>query len=290
LTVEPVRRIMNVLALRPGSGGPLLGLRLALGETFNPICIIEERAYAVATLIKNMESGYLSEVPIWDQIETFNSISWNQQVDFIIGSFIDRGLEDTDLLESVGKLLAELQPQRALFEMRSELLKQRESFIGICSLFQSMDFQVEIEEISARELGLTHGRRRLFMALTRNTKGKPMANPRTQGLEGVIGDGKNNEEDESRESPRQPSDSQQDLERIENILLRFPNPPPPRDSEAWSEILESAPHLSASLPKQASSQFRGMADGFSHRLDRLWILGGDSVPLMWTTAYNIFFD
>ncbi len=281
---------MNVLALRPGSGGPLLGLRLARGETFSPICIIEERAYAVATLIKNMESGYLHEVPIWDQIETFNCISWNQQVDFIIGSFIDRGLEDTSLLESVGKLLEDLQPQRALFEMRSELLKQRESFIRICGLFQSMGFQVEVEEISARELGFTHGRRRLFMALTRNTEGKPVANPRTQGLEGSLRYGEDTQEDEGREGSRQPSDSQQDLERIEGILQRFPNPPPPRDSEAWSEILESAPYLSASLPKQASGQFCGMADGFSHRLERLWIIGGDSVPLMWTMAYYTFFD
>ena len=281
---------MNVLALRPGSGGPLLGLRLALGETFSPICIIEERAYAVATLIKNMESGYLHEVPIWDQIETFNCISWNQQVDFIIGSFIDRGLEDTSLLESVGKLLEDLQPQRALFEMRSELLKQRESFIRICGLFQSMGFQVEVEEISARELGFTHGRRRLFMALTRNTEGKPVANPRTQGLEGSLRYGEDTQEDEGREGSRQPSDSQQDLERIEGILQRFPNPPPPRDSEAWSEILESAPYLSASLPKQTSGQFCGMADGFSHRLERLWIIGGDSVPLMWTMAYYTFFD
>ena len=281
---------MNVLALRPGSGGPLLGLRLALGETFTSICIIEERAYAVASLIKNMESGYLSEVPVWDQIETFNCIPWSQQVDFIIGSFIDRGLEDTTLLESVGNILRNLQPQRALFEMRSELLKQRESFIGICGLFQSMGFQVEVEEISARQLGFTHGRRRLFMALTRDTEGKPVANPRTQGLERSVRDGKNHEEDEGREGSRQSSDSQQDLERIEGILQRFPNPPPPRDSEAWSEILESAPYLSASLPKQASGQFCGMADGFSHRLERLWILGGDSVPFMWTMAYYTFFD
>ena len=280
---------MNVLALRPGSGGSLLGLGLVADQTFRPVCIVEERAYAVATLIKNMESGYLHEVPIWDQIETFNCISWNQQVDFIIGSFIDRGLEDTSLLESVGKLLEDLQPQRALFEMRSELLKQRESFIRICGLFQSMGFQVEVEEISARELGFTHGRRRLFMALTRNTEGKPVANPRTQGLERSVRNGENHEENEGRESTRQPTDSQQDLGRIEGILQRFPHPPPPRDSEAWTEVLESTPHLSASLPKQADGQFRGVANGFSNRLDRLWILGGDSVPLMWKTAYETLF-
>jgi len=173
--------------------------------------------------------------------------------------------------------------------MRSEVLKQRESFIRICSQFQSMDFQVEIEEISARELGFTHGRRRLFMALTRNTQGKPVANPRTQGLERSIRNGENHEENEGRESPRQPTDSQQDLGRIERILQRFPHPPPPRDSEAWTEVLESTPHLSASLPKQADGQFRGVANGFSNRLDRLWILGGDSVPMMWKVAYETLF-
>ena len=280
---------MNVLALRPGSGGSLLGLGLVADQTFRPVCIVEERAYAVATLIKNMESGHLSEVPVWDQIETFNSIPWSQQVDFIIGTFVDRGLEDTNLLESVAGIFKQLQPERALFEMRSEVLKQRESFIRICSQFQSMDFQVEIEEISARELGFTHGRRRLFMALTRNPQGKPVANPRTQRLERPIRDGENYKENEGREGTRQPSDSQQDLGRIERILQRFPNPPPPRDSEAWTEVLESTPHLSASLPKQADGQFRGVANGFSNRLDRLWILGGDSVPVMWKIAYETLF-
>jgi|TARA_R110000824_G_scaffold79775_1_gene200884 site-specific DNA-cytosine methylase len=281
---------MNVLALRPGCGGPLLGIRLAIGSAFNPICIIEERAYAVATLIKNMESGNLHEVPIWDQIETFNSISWSKQVDFIIGSFIDRGLEDTALLESVERIFKEVQPERALFEMRSEVLKQREPFIRICSIFQSMGFKVEVEEISARDIGFTHGRKRIFMALTRDNEGKPMANTKSQGLEGFIGYGENNEKDEGREGSRQPTDSQQDLERIEKFLLRFPHPPPPRDFESWSEILESSPHFSAAIPEQASSQFRGVADGFSNRLERLWILGGDSVPLMWTLAYHTFFE
>lgn len=252
---------MNVLALRPGSGGSLLGLGLVGDQTFRPVCIVEERAYAVATLIKNMESGYLHEVPIWDQVETFNSIPWSQQVDFVIGTFVDRGLEDTTLLESVAGILKQLQPERALFEMRSEVLKQRESFIRICSQFQSMDFQVEIEEISARELGFTHGRRRLFMALTRNTEGKPVANPRTQGLERSVRHGEDTQENEGREGSRQPTDSQQDLGRIEELLQRFPHPPPPRDSEAWTEILESTPQLSASLPKQADGQFRGVANG-----------------------------
>tara|TARA_B100000683_G_scaffold153776_2_gene148646 strand:- start:3320 stop:4162 length:843 start_codon:yes stop_codon:yes gene_type:complete len=280
---------MNVLALRPGSGGSLLGLGLVGDQTFRPVCIVEERAYAVATLIKNMESGYLHEVPIWDQVETFNSIPWSQQVDFVIGTFVDRGLEDTTLLESVAGILKQLQPERALFEMRSEVLKQRESFIRICSQFQSMDFQVEIEEISARELGFTHGRRRLFMALTRNTEGKPVANPRTQGLERSVRNGEDTQENEGREGSRQPANSQQDLGRIEGLLQRFPHPPQPRDSEAWTEILESTPQLSASLPKQADGQFRGVANGFSNRLERLWVLGGDSVPLMWKTAYETLF-
>ena len=91
-----------------------MGLGLVADQPFRPICIVEERAYAVATLIKNMESGYLSEVPVWDQIETFNSIPWSQQVDFIIGTFVDRGLEDTTLLESVAGIFKQLQPERAL--------------------------------------------------------------------------------------------------------------------------------------------------------------------------------
>jgi hypothetical protein len=32
-----------------------------------------------------------------------------------------------------------------------------------------------------------------------------------------------------------------------------------------------------------------VANGFSNRLDRLWILGGDSVPMMWKVAYETLF-
>ena len=77
-------------------------------------------------------------------------------MDFIIGTFVDRGLEDTTLLESVAGIFKQLQPERALFEMRSEVLKQRESFIRICSQFQSMDFQVEIEEIEKNTFWIDH--------------------------------------------------------------------------------------------------------------------------------------
>lgn len=278
---------MNVLALRPASGGSLLGLGMAYGATFGPVCVVEDRTYAVATLIKNIESGHLPEFPIWDQIETFNCIPWCGKVDLLTGVFLSEGLEDTSLLESVCRILAGVEAPRALFETRSDFIRSQ-SFLGAVSRFQSMGFQVEAEEISARQFGYPHGRRRLFLSLTRDSSGKPVADPRTPRLEGTFWSEKNNQENAGGQVTGQPSDGYQDLERISRITQRFPYPPVPRDSKAWSEILESTPHLSPALPEQASGQFRGVADGFTNRLDRLWVLGNDSVPATWFAAVKLF--
>jgi site-specific DNA-cytosine methylase len=192
------------------------------------------------------------------------------------------------LLESVCRILEGVEAPRALFETRSEFIRSQ-SFLGAVSRFQSLGFQVEAEEISARQLGYPHGRRRLFLSLTRDSSGKPVANPRTQGLEGTFWSEKNTQENAGGQVTRQSSDRHQDLERVSRITQRFPHPPVPRDSEAWSEILESAPHLSPALPEQASGQFRGVANGFANRLDRLWVLGDDSVPATWFAAIQIFY-
>jgi len=278
---------MDVLAIRPASGGSLLGLGMAYGATFRPVCVIENRSYAVATLIKNIESGYLPEFPIWDQVETFNCIPWCGKVDLITGVFLSEGFEDTTMLESVCRILAGVEAPRALFETRSEFIRSK-SFLGAVSRFQSMGFQVEAEEISARQLGFPHGRRRLFLSLTRDSSGKPVANPRTPRLEGPFWSEENTQENAGGQVTRQPSDSHQDLERVSRITQRFPYPPVPRDHKAWSEILESTPHLSPALPEQTSSQFRGVANGFSNRLDRLWTIGDDSVPATWFAAVKLF--
>jgi DNA (cytosine-5)-methyltransferase 1 len=55
-------------------------------------------------------------------------------------------------------------------------------------------------------------------------------------------------------------------------------PPSPSDADGWAEILMERPDLAPAATKEVESQFRGVADGRSHRVDELKALGNGLVP------------
>jgi DNA (cytosine-5)-methyltransferase 1 len=55
-------------------------------------------------------------------------------------------------------------------------------------------------------------------------------------------------------------------------------PPGPGDTDGWAELLAERPDLVPALDKEAESQFRGVDDGRSHRVDELKALGNGIVP------------
>ena len=55
-------------------------------------------------------------------------------------------------------------------------------------------------------------------------------------------------------------------------------PPGPSDGDGWAELIERRPDLAPALTKEAESQFRGVDDGRSHRVDELKALGNGVVP------------
>jgi len=55
-------------------------------------------------------------------------------------------------------------------------------------------------------------------------------------------------------------------------------PPSPSDTDAWERVLRERPDLAPALSKEAESQFRGMDNGRSHRVDELKALGNGIVP------------
>ena len=55
-------------------------------------------------------------------------------------------------------------------------------------------------------------------------------------------------------------------------------PPSPTDAHAWERVIRERPDLAPALTKKAESQFRGVVDGRSHRVDELKALGNGVVP------------
>ena len=279
---------MNVMAIYPGLGASLLGAFLSRGDAIKPQVIIENRDYAVATLISHMESGHLPAVPIWDDLATFNPIPWSERVDLVLANFAHLGLEDIPL--DLGDLLVQLGSPRAIVEFRPEVLAARDRFIVLCGRLQSLDFGISIREISASEVGFPQGRKRLYMDITPANTGSHVANPRQSGMEGRSRMGTNHQEVEARQGTRLVGNSSTTLDRVERLIDRLPVPPEPRDTDNWKQILESWPDFSPSLPESVDGHFHGMADGFSNRMERLWTLGTDSVPQVWATMIESLYN
>lgn len=279
---------MNVLAIYPGFGASLMGAFLSRGDAIQPQVIIENRDYAVANLISHMESGHLPSVPIWDDLATFNAIPWSQRVDLVLANFAHLGLEDIPL--NLGELLVGLGSPRVIMEFRPEVLASRDGFIAFCGRLQSLDFELSITEISASDLGLQHGRKRLFMVLTSVSTGSHVANPRQQGMERRSGLGTNSQENQAGQRSRLIGDSDPSMDRVERLIRQLPIPPAPRDTEDWKHVLESWPDFSPTLPESVDGHFHGMADGISDRMERLWILGTSSVPQVWSAIISSIYD
>jgi DNA (cytosine-5)-methyltransferase 1 len=55
-------------------------------------------------------------------------------------------------------------------------------------------------------------------------------------------------------------------------------PPSPNDTDGWEWVIRERPDLSPALTKEAESQFRGVDDGRSRRVDELKALGNGIVP------------
>ena len=275
---------MDAMVIYPGLGASLLGSFLSGKHEIRPVVAVENRDYAVANLVSNMESGHLPRFPIWDDLATFNTIPWAEGVELVLANFSHLGLED--IPSDLGDLLVKLGSPCAIMEFRPDVLASRDRFIALCGHLQSMDLELSITEISASEVGLNHGRKRLFMVVTPADIGSDVANPRQPGMEGRSGLGTNPQETQAGQRPRFSVHSNAPLDRVERLLDRLPVPPAPRDTHDWKFVLESWPDFSPSLPESVDGHFHGMADGFSHRMERLWILGTDSTPQVWAAVID----
>lgn len=164
---------IKIISLFSGIGGLDLGVSRALKRIgLSPLTLayVEGEAYAASILVKQMEKGNLDEAPIWSDIKSFQSETF-QDADLIIGGYPcqpfsvsgkRRGREDPrHLWPYVLQVLTETRAPLLFVEnVRGHISKGLREVLGQLSCFR---FDAEWDVFSAEEEGFPHRRERLFL-------------------------------------------------------------------------------------------------------------------------------
>ena len=301
----------NVLSLCSGVGGLDIGFALGTFGRNRTICYVEREAYTCALLAKRMAEKTLDEAPIWTDVHTFDGRPWRGLVDSICGGYPCQpfstagkrhGANDPrHLWPSIVRIIEEIQPRIVFFENVFGHLTL--GFDTVCQDLERLGFNVAAGLFSAAEIGAPHERQRLFIVgcsraggtvANANGGGHPMRNNGNQSTIPNVGanciDMANTAGERgewrmvSEERERLPTFGNNGgiVEDADGIPLF---PPGPKDFEQWKRILSDNPHVAPAI----ESEFHGMVDGFSNRVDRLRACGNAVFPLVAAYAFASLF-
>ncbi len=287
---------VNYLSLYTGGAGLDLGFRLA-NPTARPVCYVERELQAAALLVDHIEAGILESAPIWSDAETLDCEPFAGRVDWIIAGppcqpFSKAGLklgadDPRNQWPTTLRVVSRIAPRFCFFEnvAAADLIWYVYEDVEPC--LRALGYEVEIGIFSAKEVGATQLRERVFImaraenADRRRAEGTDNTWRRTSKAGGSGGElaSRNGE-------PVNPGKRPAGYE-FERSGRKFP---PGRTSYGeWATYLDNRPDLSpASKPG-----FRRGVDGLERPLDglpraaRLRILGNGVVPQQAAFAFDI---
>lgn len=288
---------MNGLALCAGYGGLELGIESFFDE-YRTVCYVEGGLYPASEIVKKMEKGWMDKAPIWSNVRTFDGSRWRGKVDIISGGFPCQPFstagkqlataDPRDLWPDVARIVREVLPKYIFFENVPNIIKWRLDSI-ILDLHQ-IGYDCSWCVMGAADVGAPHLRNRWFLFGVRHD----VSHAYNQGLWSCIG-GTNIEPIESCERRfndinggsknaqppeySQPSNIQEDVSYTFG-LGRTKNEPEPSWEEPnvigcgnqtkWGGRFETWWEVEPSMGR--------LADGCSHWLDKLRLLGNGVVP------------
>lgn len=141
------------------------------------VCYVEREAFAVSTLIKNMESGILDDAPIWSDITTFDGAAWRGKVDCITAGFPcqphsvagkRKGTDDERWLwQDIARIIRDVSPRFVFLENVRGLLSSG-GFTPVITSLVGIGFNIEWGVLSASAVGASHKRERVFILAYRD--------------------------------------------------------------------------------------------------------------------------
>lgn len=168
---------VNNLSLCSGGGGLDLGLELALGVS-RTVCWVEWEAFAAEFLASRMEAGCLAQAPIWTDLRTFDGKPWRGVVDSITAGY------PCQPFSMAGKRLGEADPRHLWPEVHRVIGEVKPGIVFLENVpghltlgyetveadLQGLGYTVTPGLFSAREVGCSQLRKRLFILAVGSTK------------------------------------------------------------------------------------------------------------------------
>jgi len=251
--------VLRHLDLFSGYGGFSLGLKLS-GLHTRTVGYVEIEPYCQNILRARIRDGMLDWAPIVTDIRVTDFRPMAGLVDIISAGFpcqphSQAGLrlgeaDERNLWPDTLRAISEIRPRIALLENVPGILSgdgQRPAYGGqVVGELAELGYDCRWGVVGARDAGAPHKRDRWWCL--------GVGDADNEGLEGW----------------QRPITS--------GAYERAPWPPGPSDRDEWASVLAERPELAPALTKEAESQFRGVADGSPHRVDRLKALGNGIVP------------
>jgi len=287
---------LNELSLFSGYGGFNLGFQIA-GLKVRTVGYVEWEKYPQEIIKARIKDGYIDDAPIWADIRSFNGTQYRGLVDIITAGFPCQPhsvagqrqgeADERNLWPDTARVIDEVGPRYVLLENVPGILHGdagRPPYGGtVVGELSEMGYDCQWGVVGARDAGAPHKRERWWclgvgdasvegLSVSggeRPTVGEPRPQSQPQRSSCIRGEDVGHADNEGLEGWQRPVAT--------GAYELAPWPPSPSDRDGWARVLAERPELAPALTKEAESEFRGVADGPTHRVDRLKALGNGIV-------------
>lgn len=154
---------LRELALFAGAGGGLLA-GLVLG--WKTVCAVERDEFAASVLVQRQNDRVLPAFPVWDNVCTFDGSAWRGIIDVVSGGFPCQAYSSAaaganvadDLWSEMRRIVADVAPRYVFAENVA-----RAAVDAAADDLEQMGYQTRCVELSAKDLGADHVRRRCWL-------------------------------------------------------------------------------------------------------------------------------
>ena len=178
-----ITKTINHLSLCSGYEGIGLGLRTVL-PTLREIAYVEIEGYACANLLKKIEDGLLDEAPVFTDVKKFPFSKFRGCVDILSGGFPCQPFsnagrkqsteDERHLFPDIVKGIIACQPTVIFLENVEGIISSKTGdgepvLKYVLSRLEELDYTATAGIFSAREVGASHLRKRVFILAYSNS-------------------------------------------------------------------------------------------------------------------------